>query len=167
MSNESSNTPLSEEGVKILKINKKWLELVIYLLLLIATVLYAREAVNLPSYGSSGSVGASGFPLLVSMLIGASLILLIVVNLLNRPSQESELFIEVGRPLQVLLTIIVMAAVVLTLEWVGLIVAITLLAFLLMKLGGETHYSLLLTLPPLLSFGIYAIFVLVLGVYFD
>ncbi|ASK21460.1 tripartite tricarboxylate transporter TctB family protein [Halomonas sp. N3-2A] len=167
MSNESSNTPLSEEGVKILKINKKWLELVIYLLLLIATVLYVREAVNLPSYGSSGSVGASGFPLLVSMLIGASLILLIVVNLLNRPSQESELFIEVGRPLQVLLTIIVMAAVVLTLEWVGLIVAITLLAFLLMKLGGETRYSLLLTLPPLLSFGIYAIFVLVLGVYFD
>ncbi|AZM97480.1 tripartite tricarboxylate transporter TctB family protein [Vreelandella venusta] len=167
MSNKSSNTPLSEEGVKKIKINKNRLELAVYLLLLVATGLYAREAMNLPSYGSSGSVGASGFPLLVSMLIGTSLILLIVVNLLNRPSQESELFIEVDRPLQVLLTVIVMAAVVLTLESVGLIVAITLLAFLLMKLGGETRYSLLLTLPLLLSFGIYAIFVLVLGVYFD
>ncbi|BBI54171.1 hypothetical protein HORIV_65920 [Vreelandella olivaria] len=69
--------------------------------------------------------------------------------------------------MQVLLSMMVMVAVVLALEWVGLIVGITLLAFLLMKLGGENRYSLLLTLPPLLALGIYAIFVLVLGVYFD
>ncbi|MCC5901538.1 MAG: tripartite tricarboxylate transporter TctB family protein [Halomonas sp.] len=167
MSNDNPDAPLEEGRHTTLKISKRWLELVVYFVLLAATAFYAREALNLPNYGSSGSVGASGFPLLVAMLISASLVLLVIVNLLNKPSSESELFIEVGRPAQVLLTVIVMIALVLALERVGLIIAITLLAFLLMKLGGETRYSLLLTLPPLLSLGIYVVFVLVLGVYFD
>lgn len=167
MYNDSSNTALDEGGYKILKIRKRWLELAIYFLLLVTSILYAREALNLPNYGASGSVGASGFPLLVSMLIGISLAFLIIFNLLSKSSPEGELFVEVGRPVQVLLTVIALTAIVLALEWAGVIIGITLLAFLLMKLGGETRYSLLLTLPPLLSLGIYAIFVLVLGVYFD
>nr|WP_283247398.1 tripartite tricarboxylate transporter TctB family protein [Halomonas boliviensis] len=134
--------------------------------MLAATALYANDALKLPSYSSSG-IGASGFPLLVATLMGVSLLLLIVVSFLSKPSQESDSLVEISRPAQVLLSMMVMAAVVLALEWVGLIVGIALMAFLLMKLGGENRYSLLLTLPPLLALGIYAIFVLVLGVYFD
>ena len=166
MSIESSDAETSEVVHKTLVIRKKWLELAVYFLLLIAIGLYANDALKLPSYGSSG-IGASGFPLLVAMLIGALLVFLIIISFLSRPNQDSDSLVEVSRPAQVLLSIIVMVAVVLTLEWLGLIVGIALLAFLLMKLGGESRYSLLLTLPPLLALGIYAIFVLVLGVYFD
>ncbi|MEL7979838.1 tripartite tricarboxylate transporter TctB family protein [Vreelandella titanicae] len=166
MSIESSDAETSEVVHKTLVIRKKWLELAVYFLLLIATALYASEALNLPSYGSPG-IGASGFPLLVALLVGVSLVLLIVASFLSKRSQESDSLVEINRPAQVLVSVIVMVAVVLALEWLGLIVGIALLAFLLMKLGGENRYSLLLTLPPLLALGIYAIFVLVLGVYFD
>ncbi|MGO2262567.1 tripartite tricarboxylate transporter TctB family protein [Halomonas sp.] len=166
MSINNSDAEAYEVTHKVLTIRKKWLELAVYFLLLIATALYANEAFNLPGYGSPG-IGASGFPLLVAMLIGSSLVLLIIASLLSKSSQESDSLVEISRPAQVLLSIVVMVAVVLALEWLGLIVGIALLAFLLMKLGGESRYSLLLTLPPLLALGIYAIFVLVLGVYFD
>lgn len=166
MSIENSDAETSEVVHKKIVIQKKWLELAVYFALLAATALYANDALKLPSYGSSG-IGASGFPLLVAMLIGVPLLLLIMVSLLSKPSQESDSLVEISRPVQVLLSMMVMAAVVMALEWMGLIVGIALLAFLLMKLGGENRYSLLLTLPPLLALGIYAIFVLVLGVYFD
>lgn len=166
MSTENSDEETFKVVHKRLVIRKKWLELVVYFALLAATALYANDALKLPNYGASG-IGASGFPLLVAMLIGVSLLLLIMVSLLSKPSQESDSLVEISRPVQVLLSMMVMVAVVITLEWVGLIVGIALLAFLLMKLGGENRYSLLLTLPPLLALGIYAIFVLVLGVYFD
>ncbi|WP_445010874.1 tripartite tricarboxylate transporter TctB family protein [Vreelandella stevensii] len=167
MSIENADTEASEVAHKTLLIRKKWLELAVYVVLLAAAALYANDALKLPSYGSSGSVGASGFPLLVAMLIGLSLLLLIIISFVGKPDQESDYLVEISRPVQVLLSIVVMVAVVLALEWLGLIIGISLLAFLLMKLGGENRYLLLLTLPPLLALGIYAIFVLVLGVYFD
>lgn len=167
MRNDSPDAALDESKHATLTISKRWLELVVYFLLLGATAFYVREALNLPNYGDAGHVGASGFPLLVSILISVSIFFLIIFNLFSKPSQGSELSVEVGRPVQVFLAVIAMAATVFLLNWTGLIVAIIFLAFLLMKVGGETRYSLLLTLPPLLSIGIYAIFVLVLGVYFD
>ncbi|MDQ7729650.1 tripartite tricarboxylate transporter TctB family protein [Halomonas sp. SpR8] len=166
MSIESSDAETPEVAHKTLVIRKKWLELAVYFVLLAATALYANDALKLPNYSSSG-IGASGFPLLVAMLIGVSLLFLIVVSFLSKANSESDSLVEISRPVQVLLSMMVMVAVVLALEWLGLIVGIALLAFLLMKLGGENRYSLLLTLPPLLALGIYAIFVLVLGVYFD
>ncbi|CAM0557535.1 hypothetical protein EHLJMEHL_02627 [Vreelandella titanicae] len=166
MSIKNADAEAPEVANKTLTVRKKWLELAVYFVLLAATALYANDALKLPSYSSSG-IGASGFPLLVATLIGISLLLLIIVSLLSKPNQESDALVEISRPVQVLLSMMVMVAVVLALEWVGLIVGIALMAFLLMKLGGENRYSLLLTLPPLLTLGIYAIFVLVLGVYFD
>lgn len=167
MRDDIPDAPLDEGKHVTLTISKKWLELVVYFLLLGATAFYALEALNLPSYGDSGHVGASGFPLLVSILISVSVVLLIIINLFGKPGQESETYVEVGRPVQVFLAVMAMATTVFLLSSAGLIIAIIFLAFLLMKAGGETRYSLLLTLPPLLSIGIYVVFVLVLGVYFD
>ncbi|KPQ22641.1 tripartite tricarboxylate transporter TctB family protein [Halomonas sp. HL-93] len=167
MRNDIPDAPLSEGKHEELNIRKKWLEQAVYLLLLVATAFYVREAHNLPNYGDAGYVGASGFPLLVSLLIGVSIVLLMIINILSKPKKESELTIGIRRPFQVMLAVMVMTTSVFLLEWTGLIVAIMFLAFLIMKVGGETRYSLLLTLPPLLSLGIYAVFVLLLGVYFD
>ncbi|MGO2240351.1 MAG: tripartite tricarboxylate transporter TctB family protein [Halomonas sp.] len=163
---ENVDAEASEVKDKTLIIRKKWLELAVYFVLLAVTALYANDAFNLPGYGSSG-IGASGFPLLVTMLIGVSLVILIIVGFLSKESQGGDPLVEINRPMKVLLSVIVMIAVVLALKGLGLIVGFTLLSFCLMKLGGEDRYSLLLTLPPLLALSIYAIFVLVLGVYFD
>lgn len=165
MSDLSHDSECKGEGVSDLKIRKKRLEIAVYIVLFIANAFYFNEALDLP--GAPRGIGAGGFPFLVSLIIGASLIALLVVSFATSPKEEVAPFVFIRRPVQVALAIAVMLAMVLSLPWTGPLVGIALLALLVMWLGGERRHLLLLGLPPLLSVGIYVLFVLVLGVYFD
>ncbi|UYG03363.1 tripartite tricarboxylate transporter TctB family protein [Halomonas sp. LR3S48] len=165
MSELSHDAETKEEVISEIRISKKGFEIFVYLVLFLLNAFYFKEALGLP--GSARGVGAGGFPLLVSLLIGASLLALLVVSLVTARKDEVEPFVAINRPVQVALTIAVLLAMVLSLPWTGPLVGIALLALLLMWLGGERRYLLLLGLPPLLSVGIYVLFVLVLGVYFE
>lgn len=165
MSDLSHDADDKEEVVSEIRISKKGFEIFVYIVLFLVNAFYFKEAMDLP--GSARGVGAGGFPFIVSLVIGASLLALLVVSLVVPRKDEVEPFVAVRRPVQVVSVIVVMLAMVLSLQWTGPLVGIALLALLVMWLGGERRYLLLLGLPPLFSVGIYVLFVLVLGVYFD
>ncbi|PAU74761.1 tripartite tricarboxylate transporter TctB family protein [Halomonas salipaludis] len=165
MSDLSHDAEARDDVVSEIRISKKGFEVFVYIVLFLVNAFYFKEALGLP--GSARGVGAGGFPFIVSLVIGASLLALLVVSLVVPRKDEVEPFVAISRPAQVALTIAVMLAMVMTLPWTGPLVGIALLALLVMWLGGERRYLLLLGLPPLLSVGIYVLFVLVLGVYFD
>lgn len=165
MSDLSHDSEAKDDDVSEVKISKKWFEVFVYIVLFLVNAFYFKESLGLPE--SPRGIGAGGFPFLVSLIIGASLIALLGVSLVAPRKGEVEPFIAVRRPVQVVSVIVVMLAMVLSLPWTGPLVGIALLSLLVMWLGGERRYLLLLGLPPLLSVGIYVLFVLVLGVYFD
>ncbi|MCE8005159.1 tripartite tricarboxylate transporter TctB family protein [Billgrantia ethanolica] len=165
MSDLSHDANAKDDVVSELRLKKKWLEIFVYVVLFLVNAFYFKEALELP--GAARGVGAGGFPVLVSLLIGVSLVALILVSLIAAPKNDADAYVTVSRPVQVALTIAVMFVLVLSFRAIGPLVGIALLALLLMWLGGERRYLLLFSLPPLLSAGIYVLFVLVLGVYFD
>lgn len=165
MSDISHDAESKDDNALSLRIRKKWFEIFVYVVLFFVNAFYFKEALDLP--GASRGIGAGGFPFLVSVLIGVALIALLLVSLRDTPKDKIDPFVSIRRPVQVALVIAVMLAMVMSLQWTGPLVGIALLSLLVMWLGGERRYLLLLSLPPLLSIGIYVLFVLVLGVYFD
>lgn len=165
MSNVSHNAEPENEELSELKIKTKWLEVFVYVVISIITLLYIKSALELP--GSPSGIGPRGFPLLISVLIGVSLVALFIVSLKAKPEVGVDTYVTINRPLQVALVVATMFVFVIALQWIGPLVSIAVLALLVMWFGGERRYVLLLTLSPLLSIGIYVLFVSVLGVYFD
>ena len=135
MSDLSHDSETKDDVVSEVKISKKWFEVFVYIVLFLVNAFYFKESLGLP--GSARGVGAGGFPFLVSLLIGASLLALLLVSLIAPRKDEVEPFVAVRRPVQVALVIAVMLAMVLSLQWTGPLVGIALLALLVMWLGGE------------------------------
>ncbi len=166
MSHASHEQPHESQAATAVKVSQKWLEVAVYTLILGADIFYTLEALALPGASAPGSLGAGGFPAIVGVVSGILLLMLIGKSVMKTKLGIVDMRVFVHRPLQVIAVMMVMMAQVVIINVVGPIIGIILLAFLVMWLGGERRYVLLLTIPPLLSLGIYAIFVLMLGVYF-
>ena len=128
---------------------------------------YCWDALTLPGPVNPNGIGVGEFPLIiaVSALLAVALMLCLGVIKCFRGSNQEQ--VEIFRPVSVVLAVLVLLSIGTYLDSLGPIIGVAGLSSLIMLVVGERRPVQILAVSLGLSFGLYAIFVLALGVSFS
>ncbi|NVK42848.1 MAG: tripartite tricarboxylate transporter TctB family protein [Oceanospirillaceae bacterium] len=143
-----------------------WLELVFGLVLLLVAGTYLYEAAKLPDPMNPKAVGAGDFPMIIAIGTLIAVFLMCCHGLVKIFREKEHERVELSRPLSVIIAVLILGGIGAFLDSLGAIIATAGLSALLMIAVGERRPLHLIAVPMGLALGLYAIFVLALGVYF-
>lgn len=143
-----------------------WLEVVFGLVLLLIVGNYLYEATQLPNPMNPKAVGAGDFPMMIAIGTLIAVFLMCCHGLVKIFREKEHERVEFSRPLSVIVAILVLVGIGGFLDSLGAIIATAGLSALIMIAVGERRPLQLIAVPLGLALGLYAVFVLALGVYF-
>lgn len=128
---------------------------------------YCWDALQLPASMTPNGIGVGEFPLIIAVatLVAVALMLCLgVIKCLRRSAQK---VVATSRPLSVVLAILLLLGIGSYLDKLGPVIGIAGLSALVMLVAGERRPIQIIAVSSGLSAGLYAIFVLALGVSFS
>ena len=129
--------------------------------------LYGWSALQLPGPMTPNGIGVGEFPVIIA---GASLVAVVLmlclgaIKCFRRPAQQ---VVTICRPLSVVLAVLVLLAIGIYLDRLGPLIGVAGLSALTMLFVGERRLMQIIAVSLGLSLGLYAVFVLALGVSFS
>ena len=161
---ESAKTHRRQE--RTIQIPLAWLELLFGLVLLIGVAVYLYEATQLPVPINPKAVGAGDFPMMIASGTLVAIFMMCCQGLWKVFREKKPVLVSLNRPVSVIIAMLVLGGIGAFLDALGVIIAMVSLSALLMVAAGERRPLQLIAVPLGLALGLYAVFVLVLSVYF-
>lgn len=143
-----------------------WLEVLFGFILLVIVGSYLYEAIKLPSPMNAKSMGAGDFPMIIAIVTLVAVFVMFCIGLVKIFKEKEHELVAFSRPVWVVAAILVLVVIGAFMETLGALAASAILVALLMFFAGERRPLQLITVPLGLALGIYAVFILALGVYF-
>lgn len=141
-----------------------WVELVSCIVLLTVSGLYIADALQLPKPMNASDVGAGRFPLIAGSGVAIATALLLVRTIIVRVRGEVEEPVTVGRPLWVVVGVVLLVLQAELFEIAGALPVVLVSCLLIMLACGERRPVHLIASPILLVAMIYGLFTLALGI---
>lgn len=141
-----------------------WAEIAAGLILLAAAGFYWSEALSLPASLNRADVGAGRFPSIAGGLVFVAAAVMLLAGVIRHIRGEVRAPVVIGRPLWVLVCLILLIAQAKLFEAAGSIPVILIFSCLIMLTCGERRPLHLILTPVALTAVIYSLFTYALGI---
>ena len=149
-----------------IKLPMVWLEVVFGFILLFVIGSYLYEAIKLPRAMNAKAMGAGDFPMIIAIGSLVAVFVMFCFGLVKLLKEKDHELVAFSRPVWVIAAMVVLVVIGSFLEYLGAISGVGSLVALLMFLAGERRPIQLIAVPLGMALGLYAVFILALGVYF-
>lgn len=162
---KSITAPCNAES--LIKVPAGVLDILAGLILLGVFGWYGWAALQLPASLNPNAIGVGEFPTIIAVAALVSVVLMLCLGVLRCMRRSPEDVITTCRPLSVVLAILLLLGIGSYLDKLGPVIGVAALSALLMLVAGERRPLQITAVSLGLSAGLYAIFVLALGVSFS
>lgn len=129
--------------------------------------LYGWHAMQLPGPMNPNGIGVGEFPVIIAVASIVAVALMLGVGVIKCVRRSAHPVVTTCRPLSVVLAVLVLLGIGTYLDRLGPLVGVALLSALTMLAAGERRPMQIIAVSLGLSLGLYAVFVLALGVSFS
>lgn len=129
--------------------------------------LYGWQAMRLPGPMNPNGIGIGEFPMIITVASLVAVLLMLGLGVIKCLRRTTRQVVTVSRPVSVVLAVLVLVSVGMYLDRLGPIIGVAVLGALIMLVVGERRPLQIIAVSLGLSLGLYAVFVLALGVSFS
>lgn len=129
--------------------------------------LYGWHALQLPGPMNPNGIGVGEFPVIIAVTSLVAVVLMLGVGVLKCLRRSVQQMVTTCRPLPVVLAVLVVLGIGTYLDKLGPLIGVAVLSALTMLVVGERRPMQIIAVSLGLSLGLYAVFVLALGVSFS
>ncbi|WP_277374343.1 tripartite tricarboxylate transporter TctB family protein [Pseudomonas sp. AA-38] len=129
--------------------------------------LYGWHALQLPGPMNPNGIGVGEFPVIIAVTSLVAVVLMLGVGVLKCLRRSAQQMVTTCRPLPVVLAVLVVLGIGTYLDKLGPLIGVAVLSALTMLAVGERRPMQIIAVSLGLSLGLYAVFVLALGVSFS
>lgn len=162
-----ASTPGSRNAEPALKAPAGVLDVVAGVVLFAAFSLYGWYAWQLPGPMNPNGIGVGEFPLIIAVTSLVAVALMLAVGVVKCVRRSAHPVVTTCRPLSVVLAALVLLAIGAYLDRLGPLIGVAVISALTMLAAGERRPMQIIAVSLGLSLGLYAVFVLALGVSFS
>lgn len=143
------------------------LDVIAGVLLLGVFGLYGWHALQLPGPMNPNGIGVGEFPVIISVASLVAVVLMLCLGVIKCLRRSAQQMVTTCRPLSVVLAVLVLVGIGSYLDKLGPVLGVAVLSALTMLVVGERRPMQIISVSMGLSLGLYAVFVLALGVSFS